>query len=452
MKMMLATLVLLAAACGSDDGDRGRSCTPGASVACTCTDGASGAQVCKPGGEGLGPCECAAVPDADALDDATSDAPSADVTNADAPGVDAAPDDAAPGDTTTDTTTDATTDAPGESTAPDGTDTGGPCVPSCEGKACGDDGCGGSCGACDDGDPTTIDTCDAVSQACQHVPAGDCDVLAVIAIPEGDEVCPQTVLHLSGEGSTAVLGPIATYQWEVVQPSGSTAVFVPTPSYPSPTFEANVAGQYTFRLTVWDAAGTPSCNVAEAVVYAVPCEALHVELLWVTPGDENPADEGPMAGADLDLHFAHPNAGQPDLDGDGLPDPWFDPAWDTFWFFPAQNWGSAASTNDDPSLDRDDTDGAGPENINLDVPEDGATYHIGVNAWDDHGFGPSFATVRVYVYALLVFEMEEVALERHDLWWVADLAFPNAVIKTKLTANGGRWLTHDYHNENFYQP
>ncbi len=36
-----------------------------------------------------------------------------------------------------------------------------PCTPSCEGVACGDDGCGGSCGACDDGNPCTADACEA---------------------------------------------------------------------------------------------------------------------------------------------------------------------------------------------------------------------------------------------------------------------------------------------------
>ena len=34
------------------------------------------------------------------------------------------------------------------------------CVPACEGRACGDDGCGGSCGDCDGDTPLSIDgTC-----------------------------------------------------------------------------------------------------------------------------------------------------------------------------------------------------------------------------------------------------------------------------------------------------
>lgn len=76
----------------------------------------------------------------------------------------------------------------------EGTDTMVPevCVPNCSGKACGDDGCGGECGACpvipcttetcdrvggscsykliscDDGNPCTVEHCDPVAMACQY--------------------------------------------------------------------------------------------------------------------------------------------------------------------------------------------------------------------------------------------------------------------------------------------
>ena len=39
------------------------------------------------------------------------------------------------------------------------------CIPDCAGRECGDDGCGGNCGTCDDGDVCNgIETCDANSQ------------------------------------------------------------------------------------------------------------------------------------------------------------------------------------------------------------------------------------------------------------------------------------------------
>lgn len=162
-------------------------------------------------------------------------------------------------------------------------------------------------------------------------------------------VIPQTVLHLHGESSTSNTGSILKYEWTVEQPALSSSKFVPTPSYPSPVFEANVSGKYVFNLTVWDEFGSKSCVEAEQEVLVVPDQAVHIELLWTSPSDPNPDDEGPTAGTNLDLHFAHPNASQLDLDGDGQKDPWFDPTWDCFWFNPFQNWGSG-SYEHKPSL------------------------------------------------------------------------------------------------------
>lgn len=43
------------------------------------------------------------------------------------------------------------------------------CIPACAGLECGDDGCGGSCGSCDDGDACTTDSCDGQGQ-CVNTP------------------------------------------------------------------------------------------------------------------------------------------------------------------------------------------------------------------------------------------------------------------------------------------
>ena len=297
-----------------------------------------------------------------------------------------------------------------------------------------------------------VDVIEAASCAETSVDSPDVCPVAVIHVGVGGQVIPQTMLHLDGEGSHSTAGPITHYEWEVEQPSLSASVFVPTASYPSPAFEANVVGKYVFKLNVWDACGHKSCVAAEEVVFVAPNQAIHIELLWTSPGDANPYDEGPTAGTDLDLHLAHPNAAQEDLDGDGAKDPWFDPTWDCFWFYPLQNWGSVSSTDDNPNLDRDDVDGNGPENMNLAVPEDGKTYRIGVNYWDDHGFGHAFATVRVYIYGTLAYEVTNVELAMHDLWWVATLDWPGGVVTTKLAPNGGYWIAHDYHHPLFYQP
>ena len=107
-------------------------------------------------------------------------------------------------------------------------------------------------------------------------------------------------------------------------------------------------------------------------------------MTWNTPNDPNQFDEGVEVGADLDLHLAHPLAAVaagPDVDGDGAPDMWFQQPFDCFWFNPVPDWGPMGPEGD-PSMDVDDTDGAGPEIISLTEPEDGLAYSIAVHYWN----------------------------------------------------------------------
>ncbi|MFH1531298.1 MAG: choice-of-anchor D domain-containing protein [Pseudomonadota bacterium] len=273
----------------------------------------------------------------------------------------------------------------------------------------------------------------------------------VIQVAEGSEVDVQTVLHLYGDQSYSPSGAITKWDWSVDQPAGSQFVFVPSSTFPNPTFEANVQGLYRFHLTVWDENGLPSCEPAMAEVLVISDCNIHVELLWHTPEDPDETDEGPEAGSDLDLHFLHPWAGGPDVDGDGQPDGWFDQPFDCFWFNGHPQWGSfSPSVNDDPDLDRDDTDGAGPENINLcGTPED-ALYRVGVHYWNDHGYGASYATVRIYVFGQLVFEVSDVKLMPCDMWEVATVEWPSGKVKLVTDLDGAQYkITPTYTNPFF---
>lgn len=275
----------------------------------------------------------------------------------------------------------------------------------------------------------------------------------VIIVTEGEEVLPQTTLHLVGSQSFGP-SPIAAWEWEVLQPGGSQSVLVPSAGAADPVFEANVVGTYVFRLRVWDTLGNVSCTTAEEVVFVSAGEGLHIELLWHTPNDLDETDEGPTAGADLDLHFAHAFAIGADLDDDGVAEPWFDPHYDCFWFNPKPSWGSLdPNVPDDPRLDRDDTDGAGPENLNLSQPEDGVSYRIGVHYWDDHGFGQSLATVRVYVYDTLVFEWSDMPLTHHDMWEVGSVAWPSGVVTPNLAPDEqSAVILPSYQHPQFFAP
>ncbi|MBI5607307.1 MAG: hypothetical protein HY902_00335 [Deltaproteobacteria bacterium] len=254
--------------------------------------------------------------------------------------------------------------------------------------------------------------------------------LPKINVVEGEEVVPQTLLHLSGLKSIAPGGgSIAKYQWTVKQPLGSAQPLNPNATVATPTLLANTAGEYEFCLDVWDNMGTKSCTPTCTKVLVVPNNAIHVELLWDTPADSDQGDTGPAAGADLDLHFAHPLASEQDLDCDTTPDPWFNNPWDTFWFNNKPPWGSSSSSEDDPGLDLDDTDGAGPENLNLAKPEgsvdDPQYYSVGVHYWNDHGYGPSYATVAIYVQGAQVLQFTKIKMNPLDMWYVGKLWWPN---------------------------
>ena len=203
--------------------------------------------------------------------------------------------------------------------------------------------------------------------------------------------------------------------------------------------------------------GGDGCPTAAFTVVVQPDKAIHVELTWQTPGDEDETDTGHGMGTDADLHFTHVMAGGPDLDEDGEPDPWFDDKWDCFWYNDNPDWASFdPNADDDPTLDRDDTDGAGPENLNLGTPEDGMTYRIGAHFWDSHGFGNIYATTRVYFYAQEIYAMENIELTERDFWCVGNLHWSSEaeapVVKPCKEDLPGEYIVPDYVNPFFFTP
>ncbi len=273
---------------------------------------------------------------------------------------------------------------------------------------------------------------------------------AFISCVEGTEVIPQTNLHLDGEGSYSANGKITKWEWEVDQPAGSQSVFLPSNEVSDPSFEANVAGVYTFKLRVWDEVDSPSCFPVNYEVIVIPDTAVHVELLWHTPEDPDETDTGLGAGTDVDLHFKHPLASGPDLDGCGTPDGWCDPLFDCFALNPHPEWGSfEPAVGDNPHLGRDDSDGAGPENVKLAAPED-LVYRIGVHCRDDHGYGPSYATVRVYLYAHLVFEIADVMLVDKDMWEVCTIDWAAGKVHVVSGYCGQYKITPQYYCQGLY--
>ena len=245
---------------------------------------------------------------------------------------------------------------------------------------------------------------------------------------------PQTVLHLDGSQSSR--GAVG-FAWRVVSaPTGSVSVFRPSASVASPTFEVNIAGTYVFELVVSDAEGQRSAPVY-FTARVVSSSGLHIELIWHTPGDADETDEGGdgiyhSAGSDVDLHLK--------VGGDAVN--FFDINRDCHFAAPNPQ-ASGESTVNNARLDRDDTDGGGPENINVDEPAPGI-YDVGVHYWNDWGYGHAFATVRIYMDGELAAEWSEVELQNQVMWTPFRIEYPGGTITQIFGRDGGPSLHPSY--------
>ncbi|MCA9527204.1 MAG: choice-of-anchor D domain-containing protein [Myxococcales bacterium] len=269
-------------------------------------------------------------------------------------------------------------------------------------------------------------------------------------------VVPLDVVTLDGSASIDQDGPNnlpVEYEWVVVsRPDGSVSQPVenffnnqspadggPRDDTMTPTslFFVDLAGTYVVELRVRDNLGLDSIacdNPAVVTIVARPEEAIHVQLVWDTPNDPDQTDAG---GADLDLHLLHPNA-----------ENWFSAPYDCHYANPVPDWGQLENPADDPSLDIDDINGAGPENVNLDLPENtdvlGAPYLVGVHYYNSSDrltgfdYGPSFATVRVFINGELSWDgrddlengRREMEAEDH-FWDVVQITWPDGNVTTR---------------------
>ncbi len=281
--------------------------------------------------------------------------------------------------------------------------------------------------------------------------------VACFDVQPGVKVVPQTELTFnsacSKAGGTQV---IDKRKWSVTQPKGAPpANFSPNATGKEVKFTPNVVGTYEFALEVFDDLGKPGCQPEKRTIEVVPDDKLHIELTWTTKGDPVVGDD---KGADLDLHLAHPLAssvpGQPDLDGNGEPDPWWARCYDCFWFNPTPKWGDAFDVADNPSVERDDADGEGPENLSVKVPETNTWYTIGAYTWSDGKFGASLPRIRIFIDKELVFDKTGPALNTGDMWCAAQVSYDplatttNAKVKLIKACKGadgaGNLVTHNY--------
>lgn len=194
----------------------------------------------------------------------------------------------------------------------------------------------------------------------------------------------------------AELMEAVTYQWSIVEhPDGFLGRFLPSSATRAPAMDLTIMGHYVLQLETTDSAGGAVCPPSQVQVDATAVDRLVVELVWTTPGDEDERDIGFLAGTDVDLHMIPAGGTWNDRLGG-----------DCHFRTPHPDWGDPADSDDDPDLDRDDTDGGGPETITVRSPAltsgSGATYYdgpyqVGVYFYDDYEFGDVYLRLRIYL-------------------------------------------------------
>ncbi|MFP4598444.1 MAG: choice-of-anchor D domain-containing protein [Persicimonas sp.] len=229
--------------------------------------------------------------------------------------------------------------------------------------------------------------------------------------PRGDtiETIPLNTVEFDGSDSNDPDGSIDRYEWTILsRPNGSTQRLTPDSSVENPRLFLDLAGVYEVELKVYDDEGAASCgDPAVITIIAEPDDDVHVQLVWDTPSDPDQTDDH---GTDLDLHYVHPNGR------------WNESPWDIFWRNRTADWDDNGSG---PSLDIDDTNGAGPENINH-SGLDNLTYRTGVYYYSDSGLGASYATARVYVRGQLELEIKNKYMPGTGSFWdVATIQWPS---------------------------
>lgn len=231
--------------------------------------------------------------------------------------------------------------------------------------------------------------------------------VAVISGPVS--YAPLDTAVFDGSGSYTQEGAsIVSYTWAIVSaPTGSTSQAANDPAAAERgNFWIDFAGDYVISLTVTDDRGLS--GVAEYPFSAVPWQKVHIELAW------------DKAGTDMDLHLVSETEGGA----------FFSEPFDCFFQNTNPDWGVPGSTLDDPSIDIDDVDGFGPENVSLNQPRDDHRYHVYVHYYDDYGMGSSNATVRIYLSGMLRYEGIMPLDGQGSGWDVATISWPTGEIES----------------------
>jgi hypothetical protein len=266
----------------------------------------------------------------------------------------------------------------------------------------------GASNSCMPGAPG-VETCNGIDDDCDGViDNGMCG--PTTTCPANQSVNPNTTVALSATAVSPAGRPL-TCAWSVVsRPATSSGTFTNGTSCTGGTsYFADVVGTHVVRFTTTDSLGLQAhCDVTLTVN---ALGDLWVELTWNVAND-------------MDLHMIHPSAGGSHVAGSwtGTYDAYFanrTPSWDV------------AGITDDPSLDRDDISGTGPENTRINVPSTSHSYTIGVHMYSWVASPtPVVATVKVYCGGLLKQTLTRSVSTNKQMWVVGSVSFSSATACT----------------------